>query len=374
MGYCNKYFSRAILSTFLIFLWSFTYAQRNSSIDQELIFPDTTWMQYASPEEAGWSTEGIEQAQTFADSIGSKAVILIYNGAIVTEWGYKKDIAPIASIRKSLFSALMGIAVEKGTIDTTLTLAELGIDDKPPLTEKEKQARVIHLLTTSSGVYHKAAGESPGIQKPKRGSAEPGEQWYNNSGGKALCFPGDLNDLEVITRLFDFAEEEFGPVEILVNNAAHCELPDTIKKSTHGSIERHFKVNVEAAVLLMKELASRLEKVDNSSGRIINISTDAAQAFATQISYGASKAAIEAYTRSVAIELGPDNITVNCIAPGPIQTGWIDSELEEQVLPSIPLRRVGYPEDIADCAIFLASKQARWITGQVIKVSGGHAI
>lgn len=196
----------------------------------------------------------------------------------------------------------------------------------------------------------------------------------NNSGGKALCFPGDLNDLEVITRLFDFAEEEFGPVEILVNNAAHCELPDTIKKSTHGSIERHFKVNVEAAVLLMKELASRLEKVDNSSGRIINISTDAAQAFATQISYGASKAAIEAYTRSVAIELGPDNITVNCIAPGPIQTGWIDSKLEEQVLPSIPLRRVGYPEDIADCAIFLASKQARWITGQVIKVSGGHAI
>lgn len=195
-----------------------------------------------------------------------------------------------------------------------------------------------------------------------------------DSGGKAASISGDLNAMETISRLFDFAENEFGPVEILVNNAAHCEFPDTIKKTSKGSIERHFKVNVQAAVLLMKELAIRLEKGINSSGRIINISTDAAQTFATQISYGASKAAIEAYTRSIAIELGPDNITVNCIAPGPIQTGWIDSKLEKQVLPSIPLRRVGYPEDIADCVVFLASKQAQWITGQVIKVSGGHAI
>lgn len=195
-----------------------------------------------------------------------------------------------------------------------------------------------------------------------------------NSGGEAASISGDLNSPETITRLFDFAEKEFGPVEILVNNAAHCELPDTIKKSTRGSIERHFKVNVEAAVLLIKELATRLEKEKNVAGRIINISTDTAQTFATQISYGASKAAIEAYTRSIAIELGPDNITVNCIAPGPIQTGWIDSELEKQVLPSIPLGRVGYPEDIADCVVFLASKQARWITGQIIKVSGGHAL
>lgn len=121
-------------------------------------------------------------------------------------------------------------------------------------------------------------------------------------------------------------------------------------------------------------MATRLEKEKYVAGRIINISTDTAQTFATQISYGASKAAIEAYTRSIAIELGTDNITVNCIAPGPIQTGWIDSELEKQVLPSIPLGRVGYPEDIADCVVFLASKQARWITGQIIKVSGGHAL
>jgi 3-oxoacyl-[acyl-carrier protein] reductase len=81
--------------------------------------------------------------------------------------------------------------------------------------------------------------------------------------------------------------------------------------------------------------------------------------------------ALEAYTRSPAIELGPDNITVNCIAPGPVQTGWIDESLKQEILPSIPLKSIGRPEDIAQCVVFLSSKQASWITGEVIKVSGG---
>lgn len=234
---------------------------------------------------------------------------------------------------------------------------------------------VVHYLEPDNS-YSEWVKDSPSIEHHLEGELSATEvvKSIRNSGRKAVSISGDLKALETIGRLFDFAEKEFGPVEILVNNAAHCELPDTIKKSTRGSIERHFKINTEAAVLLMRELAIRIGKVKNPAGRIINISTDAAQTFATQISYGASKAAIEAYTRSIAIELGPENITVNCIAPGPVQTGWIDSELEKQVLPSIPLRRVGSPQDIADCVVFLASKQARWITGQVIKVSGGHAI
>lgn len=141
-----------------------------------------------------------------------------------------------------------------------------------------------------------------------------------------------------------------------------------------GSVGRHFKVNTEVAVLLIEKFANRFENQNLSSGRVINISTDSAQNFPNQISYGASKAALEAYTRSLAVELGPDNITVNCIAPGPIQTGWIDKDLEQQILPSIPLRSLGRPEDIAQCVVFLSSDQARWITGEVIKVSGGHAI
>lgn len=118
----------------------------------------------------------------------------------------------------------------------------------------------------------------------------------------------------------------------------------------------------------------RFKEHGRQRGSIINLSTDSAQKFAGQINYGASKAAIEAFTRSVAIEVGELGIRVNAIAPGPTQTGYIPAEFEEELRESIPLKRIGKPEDIADVAVFLASDQARWVTGQVIKVSGGHAL
>ena len=111
-----------------------------------------------------------------------------------------------------------------------------------------------------------------------------------------------------------------------------------------------------------------------ASGRVVNISTDASQVFAGQIAYGSSKATLEALTRSVALEVGRYGITVNCVAPGPTQTGWIDEELEKAVLPLIPMGALIRPEDIAETILFLASEQAGMLTGQVIKVSGGHAL
>jgi len=193
-------------------------------------------------------------------------------------------------------------------------------------------------------------------------------------GGEAVAVSGDLADPATIPALFEQVEAALGPVEILVNNAAHCESPDTILATSAGSLDRTFAVNVRAGVLLIAEFARRHQARGGSWGRIGNLSTDSAQCFVGQIAYGASKATMEAFTRSLAHELGPLGITVNTVAPGPTQTGYITPEIAERVLPDIPLRRIGQPDDIADAILFLASEQARWLTGQVLKVSGGHAL
>ena len=91
------------------------------------------------------------------------------------------------------------------------------------------------------------------------------------------------------------------------------------------------------------------------------------------MSYGASKAALESYSRSAAMELGRYGITVNVVAPGPIQTGWISPEAEQPIVEDIPLGRMGQPDDVADVVVFLASEQARWVTGQRLFV-GGHRV
>ena len=206
-------------------------------------------------------------------------------------------------------------------------------------------------------------------------SADAVVEEIRKGGGMAESWEVDLADPATIPGLFDLAEQKFGPVTVLVNNAAYCETPpDTIFGTSAESVDKHFAVNTRAAVLLMAEFVRRHKERGGRWGRVINVSTDAAQNFAGQISYGASKAATEAFTRGVATEVGPLGITVNSVAPGPVQTGYITRESEKELLPEIPLRRIGEPEDIADAVVFLASEQARWITGQVIKVSGGHAI
>jgi 3-oxoacyl-[acyl-carrier protein] reductase len=173
-------------------------------------------------------------------------------------------------------------------------------------------------------------------------------------------------------RLLDQVEEQLGPVDVLVNNAGHAEDEDTFATLAQEGVERTFRVNVTVPAMLVAELSRRIPADAGKGSRsVVNISTDAARGFPGQVAYGASKGALESFTRGAALDLGPV-VRVNAIAPGPVQTGWMDEDLVVSVEPSIPLGRVGDPADIADAVVFLASEQARWITGQVVQVAGGH--
>jgi 3-oxoacyl-[acyl-carrier protein] reductase len=254
-------------------------------------------------------------------------------------------------------------------------------------------------------LHYFRCGDDQQISVPD--SAEMGEAFYNSQRakspdeileeihqirGQAKAWEADLSDPNNIPLLFDKAEASFGPVDILVNNAAHWEadtfLPtpkDLVNKKveawtsapkriTASSFERSFAVNTRAVALLMAEFGQRHIKRQSTWGRIINVSTDGAYCFPSEISYGASKLAMEGYTRSAAQELGQYGITVNAVSPGAVQTGWLTPDMEKEIEKSYPMRRVGEPEDIADAVVFFASDQARWITGQRLYVGGGHAM
>lgn len=148
------------------------------------------WLQYAEPEAAGWSSARLDEVREFADEIGTTAVIVVQRGHILLAWGEVAEPHNVFSIRKSLLGALYGIATESGEIDLEATLAELGIDDDPVLTEQERTARVEHLLKARSGVYHPAAWETSGMveYRPDRDSHPPGTHWfYNNWDFNALA-------------------------------------------------------------------------------------------------------------------------------------------------------------------------------------------
>ena len=201
-------------------------------------------------------------------------------------------------------------------------------------------------------------------------------------GGEAAAAEADLGKPENIRAVFDGCEAALAPVDILVNNHTHCakDTFDPAAVETEGFAvdffsaalaDEHFAVSARSYALMMSEYIRRYLERGASWGRIINISTDAAHAHPSSISYAASKHAIESYSRSAALEVGKYGITVNIVAPGPIQTGWLTPEQEASISAGIPLRRCGMPEDIAEVIVLLASNQAHWLTGQLLYAGGG---
>ena len=250
-----------------------------------------------------------------------------------------------------------------------------GIGATTALAFAREGAKVVLIYKKELRAFDKNKTDKNGADRyfeANAGNADAVEHKLKEMFADYIVLESDISDENAVKEIYSTVMDRYGQVDVLVNNAATCDMDgfDTIEKINTKVIDDTFAVNVRGSILMIRELVQH----HGNYGRIINLSSDSAQVFAGQIAYGASKETLEALTRSIAMEGGKYGITVNCVAPGPTQTGWIDTDLEKSVIPLIPMGKLIQPEDIAETILFLASEQARMITGQVIKVSGGHAL
>ncbi|WP_028775866.1 SDR family oxidoreductase [Shimazuella kribbensis] len=181
----------------------------------------------------------------------------------------------------------------------------------------------------------------------------------------------DLSKKDSPDFLMDVVTNKMGVPTILVNNAAYS-TRDGYQKLNADILDKHYAVNVRATCLLSALFVQQIKEVQLKFGRIINITSGQAQGpMVGELSYVASKGAISAFTLSLSAEVAPLGITVNAVNPGPTDTGWMTSEQKEEMLLKFRLGRLGQPADAAHLVSFLASKNAGWITGQVINSEGG---
>jgi len=196
-----------------------------------------------------------------------------------------------------------------------------------------------------------------------------------DKGGKAVAIQADVAKKAEIDRLFAESKKAFGALDILVNNAGIYEFAP-LEGVTEEHFHRQFNLNVLGLILTTQE---GVKQFGPAGGSIINISSVASSAAPpTGSVYSATKAAVDAVTKSLAKELGPRNIRVNAINPGMVETegvhsaGIAESDFRKQVEATTPLGRIGQPQDIAAAAVFLASADSAWITGETLVIAGGY--
>jgi len=193
-------------------------------------------------------------------------------------------------------------------------------------------------------------------------------------GGKAVAVQGDVSKSEDVKRIFTETKKAFGRLDVLVNNAGVYQFAP-LGEITEEQFHRQFNTNVMGLILTTQEAVKHFEA---GSGTIINIGSTASTVTpATSTVYTATKGAVDAVTRVLAKELGPSGIRVNSINPGLVETegvhaaGFIGSDFLKQFEAQTPLGRIAQPDDIAPIAVFLASPESGWLTGETLLASGG---
>jgi 3-oxoacyl-[acyl-carrier protein] reductase len=198
-------------------------------------------------------------------------------------------------------------------------------------------------------------------------------------GGRAMAVEADLSDPDTPARLFAAAEQDLGPVDILVNNATGW-VQDTftpaeqdafgraLRPVPQDSFARQFAVDAMAAALLIAEFARRHIERHGTWGRIIGLTSGGAQGFPSEVSYGAAKAAQENYTMSASVELADHGVTANMVHPPVTDTGWVTDDVREAVRRRSDLVHVATPDQVAEVIDFLASDAAALVTGNILSL------
>ncbi len=197
------------------------------------------------------------------------------------------------------------------------------------------------------------------------------------AGGSARAMEADWSDPAAIQGVFDFAEKQFGPVEILVLSASSWladsfapEVDDRFRRTlalvSPKSFDKQFSVDARGNATAIATFAERHIARGGSSGRIIAFTSGGADGFPQEVSYGAAKAALENYVKAAATELYTYGITANIIYPPVTDTGWVSDEVRNEADKAGV--RIAEPRDVADAVLFLASDEARWVTGTVLRM------
>ncbi len=204
-----------------------------------------------------------------------------------------------------------------------------------------------------------------------RREAEKAVSEIKTGGNQAIAVQADVSKSTDVARLFDHAEHAFGGIDVLVNNAGIMPAKRIIEME-NDLFERTFAVNVRGTFNTLKQAAKRLR----CGGRIVNLSSTAvALGSPIYAVFNASKAAVDALTKTLATEFRGRNITVNAVAPGPTATDlFLDGKSKDEIedfVAMAPLERLGTPEDIANVVAFLTGPDGGWINGQTIRSNGG---